>query len=236
MSEPLSRRHFLGASGLGVAAALAGPAATSALAAGSEVAGNVSPHRALELLMAGNKRWEKGRVTHPHQSLARREALRHQQHPFATVFSCIDSRAPPELVFDRGIGDLAVVRTGAQALDAGVVLASIEFAAAHLGTALVMVMGHQRCGAVRAAIQAIETGTKAPGHIQAVVDALRPAYRVAKKEHGDLVENMTRAQTRLTVKRIEADPLIKKLIRQGQVKVVGGYYSLDTGGVSLITK
>ena len=144
MSEPLSRRRLFTTSGLGLAAAIAGPGAASVLAAESARAATASPRRALKLLIDGNRRWVTGKVTHPHQSVARRVALRHVQHPFATVFSCIDSRVPPELVFDRGIGDLAVIRTGAQVLDEGIVFGSVEFAADHLHTPLILVMGHQR--------------------------------------------------------------------------------------------
>jgi carbonic anhydrase len=184
--------------------------------------------------MAGNRRWVTGRARHPNQSVNRRLALRNEQHPFATVFSCIDSRVPPELVFDRGIGDLAVMRTGAQVLDKGVVLGSVQFGPDHLGTPLILVMGHQRCGAVTATIEAIRSGHKAPGHIQSVVDALRPAYLVAVKQTGDLVDNMVRAHTKLTVKRLKNDALIKKFLSRGALKVAGGYYSLDTGAVSII--
>lgn len=194
----------------------------------------VTPKKALGLLRAGNRRWVEGRLAHSHQTVARRVALRHEQHPFATVFSCVDSRVPPEVLFDRGLGDLAVIRTGAQVIDAGVVLGSIQFSPDHLGTPLIMVMGHQRCGAVKAAIATIESGGTAPGHIPAIVDALRPAYEVAIKEEGDLVENMVRAQTRLTVGQLRADPLIDEFISHGNLDVVGAYYSLDTGAVSII--
>ena len=234
MSEPLSRRRLFTTSGLGLAAAIAGPGAASVLAAESARAATASPRRALKLLIDGNRRWVTGKVTHPHQSVARRVALRHVQHPFATVFSCIDSRVPPELVFDRGIGDLAVIRTGAQVLDEGIVFGSVEFAADHLHTPLILVMGHQRCGAVEAAIHTIQSGGTAPGHIQAVVDALRPAYDVAIKQTGDLLDNMVRAQTKLTVKRIRHDPLIEEFIHRGELIVAGAYYSLDTGAVSMI--
>jgi carbonic anhydrase len=216
--------------------AFASAAATDAFTAASHGAPTVAPGTALKLLVDGNRRWVNGRLTHPHQSVARRRALRHQQHPFATVVSCIDSRVPPEVVFDRGIGDLAVIRTGAQVLDEGVVLGSIEFSPDHLGTPLILVMGHQRCGAVTAAIEVIKTGTTAPGHIQAVVDALRPAYAVAIRQRGDLVDNMVRAQTKLAVRQIRNAPLIKKFISQGKLKVVGGYYSLDSGRVSIIAR
>jgi carbonic anhydrase len=235
ISEGLSRRHFLTASGLSVAAAIAAPDVAAAVAAEPTVAATVSPHEALKLLMAGNRRWVTGKVTHPHQSRARRRALRHEQHPFAAVFSCIDSRVPPELVFDRGIGDLAVIRTGAQVLDEGVVFGSVEFAPDHLHTPLILIMGHQRCGAVEAAIHTIQSGGTAPGHIQAIVDALRPAYHVAIKHPGaDLVDTMVRVQTKLTVKRVRRDPLIEEFIGRGKLRVVGGYYSLDTGRVSII--
>jgi carbonic anhydrase len=234
MSERLSRRRFFTTSGLGVAAALAAPDAAGVLGAEPGVAASTTPRHALKLLIDGNRRWVTGNVTHPHQSVACRVALRHVQHPFATVFSCIDSRVPPELAFDRGIGDRAVIRTGAQVLDNGVVFGSVQFTPDHLDTSLILVMGHQRCGAVDAAIHTIHSGGTAPGHIQAIVDALRPAYDVAIKQSGDLLDNMIRVQTKLTVKRIRHDPLIGEFIHRGELIVVGAYYSLDTGVVSII--
>jgi carbonic anhydrase len=234
MSKQVSRRWFLRSAGVGAAAAMAEPA--TAAASPHEPNSNVGldPKQALRLLIAGNRRWVTGRVTHPHQSVARRKALRHVQHPFATIVSCIDSRVPPELVFDRGIGDLAVIRTGAQVLDDGVVLGSVEFASDHLETPLILLMGHQRCGAVKAAIEVIESGGTAPGHIQSVVDALRPAYAVAVRKPGDLLDNMVRAQTRLAVARIRTDPLIHELVAHGKLVVHGAYYSLDSGVASII--
>jgi carbonic anhydrase len=230
MHSRLSRRGFLRSAGLGVAAAVSDPLALDALAAPPEP----TPRQALERLVDGNRRWVTGRMTHPHQSIKRRLELRHSQNPFATVFSCIDSRVPPELVFDTGIGDLAVIRTGAQVLDQGVVFGSIEFTPDHLGSPLILVMGHQRCGAVQSAAHLIHDGGSAPGHIQSIVDALRPAYAVAIKQPGDLVENMVRAQTRLTVGRLRADPLLKEFIHNGKLRVAGAYYSLDTGKASII--
>src|SRR5690348_7883827 len=111
-----------------------------------------------------------------------------------------------------------------------VVLGSIEFGpSAYPPARLIFVLGHERCGAVLAAIGVIQTGKPAPGHIQAVVNALRPAYQVAAREPGDLVENMVRAQTRLTVERLERDHLLRKLIENEGLKIVGGHYSLGTG-------
>jgi carbonic anhydrase len=221
-----------------VAAGLAGPAGAAAAltAAENPAAGRQpGPHEALRLLMQGNQRWASGKLEHPHQSAARRRTVAEHQDPFATVVSCIDSRVPPEIIFDRGIGDLFVIRTGAQALDNHVVLGSIEFGPNGYDSArLIFVLGHQRCGAVIAAISAIESGEPAPGHIQAVVNALRPAYRAAAGQPGDLVENMVRAQVRLTVRRLKEDELISELIAKHGLLVVGGRYDLDSGRVEII--
>ena len=234
MTKLWSRRRLLLSGGLGVAAAAAEPASHSPRPTGISPMNNGHPERAFGLLIAGNRRWVSGRVRHPHQSVARRKLLAHSQHPFATVLSCIDSRVPPELVFDRGIGDLAVVRTGAQVLDRSIVLGSVEFAGGLLHTPLILVMGHQRCGAVKSAIELIESGDTAPGHIQSVVDALRPAYAAAKDEPGDQLDNTIQAQTRLTVKALMSDPFLRDLIDLGKLRVHGAYYSLDTGAASII--
>src|SRR6266481_5599345 len=141
-----------------------------------------TPQGCWNLLERGNANWwVTGRhLLHPNQTPERRHAVAEHQSPFAVVLSCIDSRVPPEIVFDRGVGDLFVIRTGAQALDDLVVFGSVEFGPNGYGSArLIFVLGHQGCGAITAAIKSIESGVPAPGHIQAVVDALHPAYDVA---------------------------------------------------------
>src|SRR6185437_10642320 len=221
MSEEVTRRGFAGlAAGAGLlATGVSGP----------------SPQDALRLLMLGNRRWARGTAMHPHQSVPWRLHVSEHQEPFATVVSCIDSRVPPELVFDRGIGDLFVVRTSAQTLDDLVVLGSIEFGPVNYRSArLMVVLGHEKCGAVIAAIESIESGKPAPGHIKAVVDALRPAYRAAKPLPGDLVDNMIRAQVRLTVGRLKRDPLLRRVIADNGLLIVGGYYHLRSGAVDII--
>ncbi|HEY3906309.1 MAG TPA: carbonic anhydrase [Streptosporangiaceae bacterium] len=182
----------------------------------------------------GNQRWVTGDLEHPHQTVARREETSHHQDPFAVVFSCIDSRVPPEIVFDRGIGDLFVIRTGAQVLDRSIVLGSIEFGPNGYNSQLIVVLGHSECGAVIAAIGVFEGGDPPPGHIGAVVDALRPAYLVAKPEPGSLVDNMVRAQVRLTVAELKSDPLLAKLMVEKGLRIVGGHYDLFTGVVDII--
>jgi carbonic anhydrase len=229
---PLSRRAFVraaGVTGLGLTGALVPP--TSTLRGASAVPAATLPAAAadpLALLLAGNRRWVAGGPRHPHSSVARRRRVASGQNPFAVVFTCMDSRVPPELVFDRGLGDLFVVRTGAHVVD-DAVLGSVEFGPAELGTPLVFVLGHERCGAVIAAIDAFaHHGGHAPGHLQAVVDALGPAYQAAAGRPGDPVENTVRAQTRLTVARLRSDPLLR------DIRVVGGRYDLDTGQVELV--
>ncbi len=229
----LSRRRFIrnaGVAGLGATAGVAvGPVAVSEATESRPTTGQ----HALGLLLAGNRRWVTGRVRHPHQSIRRRMSLTQSQSPFAVVFSCIDSRVPPELVFDRGLGDMFVIRTGAQTVD-DVTLGSVEFGPEENGTPLILVLGHQRCGAVIAAINAIQNHGHAPGHIQAVVDALKPAYNVAIHQSGDLVDNMVRAQTKLTVALLKSDPVLAERVHAGELMIVGGRYSLDTGGVEII--
>jgi carbonic anhydrase len=224
MAADLSRRTLMRTAGVVAGLGAAGVAAGPAHAEPAPRDG----HAALYLLLAGNRRWMRGTPVHPNQSVQRREQVAGGQSPFAVVFSCIDSRVPPEVVFDRGLGDLFVVRTGAHAVD-DVTLGSVEFGPAELGTPLVLVLGHERCGAVIATIEAFaHHGGTAPGHIQAVVHALEPAYRAAVGRPGDLVENTVRAQTRLTVDRLRADPLLADRV------VIGGRYDLDTGRVDVV--
>ncbi|GAA2143021.1 carbonic anhydrase [Kitasatospora kazusensis] len=191
------------------------------------------PDEALQWLVDGNRRWVSGRLLHPHQTVARRLAVAAGQHPLATVFSCIDSRVPPEIVFDRGVGDLFVVRTAAQTND-GLIQGAVEYGAEEAVTPLVVVMGHQRCGAVTLAVDVLNNGTEVPAHLVDVVEALRPAYEAAAPLPGDQVENTVRAQTRLTVDQVRGDSLLAPLIAGHRTRVVGAYYSLDTGCVEFV--
>jgi carbonic anhydrase len=233
----VGRRGFLrGTGGAGLLAGLAAGGISGAVPArADDLVAPPGPAQALRLLMAGNQRWASGMAKHPRQSVAWRHQVAHHQSPFATVISCIDSRVPPEIVFDRGLGDMFVIRTGAQALDDRVVLGSLEFGPVNYPSSrLLFVLGHQECGAVAAAIRHIRSGVPAPGHIQAVVDALRPAYQVAKGQPGNLLDNMIMAQTRLTVRRLKRDPVLAKLVATENLTIVGGHYRLDSGVVRII--
>lgn len=192
----------------------------------------LSPAQAWARLEAGNQHWAAGALEHPDQDLARRRQVAAQQDPLATIVSCIDSRLPPETIFDQGIGDLFAVRTGAQTID-GLVTASIEYGPLENGTPLIVVLGHARCGAVTAAAHAIQDNQNLPGHLSAIVHLLRPAYHNAAAQPGDLIDNMVRAQISRTVRFLAQDAPLSALIDRGDLGLVGAYYDLDTG---LITR
>nr|AQT39456.1 putative carbonic anhydrase b-CA(1)-2 [Streptomyces sp.] len=157
------------------------------------------------------------------------------QEPFAAILACIDSRVPPELLFDTGLGDLYVMRTGGEAVGP-VVTGSVEYGPMTSGTPLVVVLGHQRCGAVEAAYKSIRDGKPLPGNLQAIVKALEPAYAQAVKEGGaDPVETMARAQVTLTATGLRSNQDLAPLVGKGALGVVGTYYSLDTGKVEVLS-
>lgn len=192
---------------------------------------NMSPQDALALLKKGNEAFVRGKPGHPDQGISRRAAVAAAQHPFAVIVSCSDSRVPPEIIFDRGLGDLFVVR------DAGnvvwdVEIGSIEYAAEHLGVRLVVVLGHKRCGAVSAAVQG--AGDEA-GHIGSILKIIAPAVDAVKGAPGDEIDNAVRANVTLVRDRLRGDePVLARMVKENKLKIVGAYYDLDTGAVEFI--
>ena len=145
---------------------------------------SVAPAEAISKLKEGNGRYTSGNLQHPGQTTERRTELANVQHPFAVIVSCSDSRVPPEIVFDQGLGDLFIVRVAGNVInDEG--LGSIEYAVDHLGSRLILVLGHQRCGAVQAAKETIAAKGKAPGHIESLVTAIKPAVEATAKKDLD---------------------------------------------------
>jgi carbonic anhydrase len=191
----------------------------------------VPPAEALSKLKEGNGRYTSGNLQHPGQTTERRTELAKVQHPFATILSCSDSRVPPEIVFDQGLGDLFIVRVAGNVInDEG--LGSIEYAVDHLGTRLILVLGHQRCGAVQAAKETIAAKGKAPGHIESLVTAIKPAVEATAK---DDLETTVKANVKVVVQALRSStPILKAKVDSGQVQVVGGYYNLDTGAVTFL--
>ncbi|MGV9563794.1 carbonic anhydrase [Streptomyces sp. NPDC003480] len=193
-----------------------------------------SPAAAFTRLMDGNRRWVSGDLQHPGRDPDRRQLVAQEQEPFGSILSCIDSRVPPELLFDTGLGDLYVMRTGGTAVGP-VVTGSVEYGPMTSGTPLIVVLGHQRCGAIKAAYDSFREGKSLPGNLQAIVRALRPAYRQAVREGGaDPVETMARAQVKLAAKDLRSNEDLAPLVDKGALAVVGAYYSLDTGKVDVL--
>src|SRR5213594_2971885 len=191
----------------------------------------VAPAEAIAKLKEGNGRYASGKLQHPGQTTERRAELTKDQHPFAVIVSCSDSRVPPEIVFDQGLGDLFVVRVAGNVIDDHG-LGSIEYAVDHLAVRLIVVLGHQRCEAVKAARDTIAAKTEAPGHIQSLVTAIRPA--VEATVHGDL-EATVKANVKDVGQALRlSTPVLKAKVDSGELRVVGAYYSLDTGAVSFL--
>ncbi|MDX3638791.1 carbonic anhydrase [Streptomyces sp. MB09-02B] len=193
-----------------------------------------TPWAAFARLMDGNKRWVDGKLQHPDRDPKRREFVAEEQDPFGVILSCIDSRVPPELVFDTGLGDLFVMRTGGQVVDA-VVTGSVEYGPMTSGTPLIVVLGHQRCGAIKAAYEAMRDGKELPGNLQAISEALRPAYEATSKDSDDPVDAMIRVHVKQTSAGLRSNKDLAPLVRKGDLAVVSAYYSLDTGRVEVLT-
>lgn len=249
MNSQLSRRALFA-----VAGATAGAAALSACGGSTQTGSTVTvtvpagvpittersrpditdPDTALAKLKKGNARFVTAQMQHPDQGPQTRLKLSQSQKPFAVVLSCSDSRLPPEVVFDQGLGDLFVVRVAGNIVDpAG--LGSIEYAVGHLGTPLVMVMGHENCGAVSATLEALQPPFEQPhGAIESLVTAITPAVEVAEGQQGDLLQNTIRANALQSRQEIMKSHELEGPLNSGALKVVTSYYNLKDGTVTFI--
>lgn len=231
----VARRGFLKlAGGAAVGFAVAGRAFADEAKRPPKPENVVSPDMALERLMAGNKRYVEG-VARRHDFKAEREALSTGQNPFACILSCADSRVAPEYAFDTGRGDLFVVRVaGNFASDDGI--ASFEYAVHALSTPLIMVLGHEACGAVSAAIKSIKDGTTLPGHLPVLVTSIGPAVKAVLDKPGDTLTNAIKENVRLNVEKLKsAAPILSKAVDDKKVRVVGALYDFASGRVELVT-
>lgn len=187
-------------------------------------------NQALQLLIEGNKRFAAMNATHPNQGKERRDEVKGGQKPFAVIVGCSDSRIPPEILFDQGIGDVFVIRLAGNIVD-DTALGSVEYAVDHLGTRLVVVLGHAKCGAVTAATQ----GGEAHGHIGSIVQLIIPAVEQARAKSGDLIDNSIKENARLVAATISSSkPILSKMVEDGKIAVVPAYYDIDTGMVELL--
>ena len=229
-SHFLERRAFLK---LGATAVLSWLMAASSLyqsAEAAEAAELPDPDAALQALLEGNRRFTQHHPQYPDQSQARLQEVAQAQHPFATVLSCADSRVPAELIFDQGIGDIFDIRIAGN-IATPEAIGSIEYAVVLLGTPVLMVLGHERCGAVTAAVK----NEALPGQIGSFVKAILPAVDRVKGQPGDAVDNAVIANVHYQIEQLKRSPLLTERLQSGKLKIVGGRYDLDTGEVKIIS-
>lgn len=193
----------------------------------------LSADAALARLKRGNDRFSHGHLKHPDQSVRRIHEVSAGQHPFAAVVACADSRVPPEIVFDEGLGDLFVVREAGHVAD-DATLGSLEYAVHHLGVPLIVVLGHEDCGAVGAAVEALEKHQRGEGHISALVKDIAPAVVQARHRHGgSLVHRAVASNVDLVVDQLSTShPFLAEAIEDHHLKIVGAVYHLEDGTVS----
>jgi carbonic anhydrase len=193
----------------------------------------LSPDAALDRLMKGNARYVEG-VSKRHDFTHEREPLRAGQNPFAGVLSCADSRIAPEYCFDTARGDVFVCRVAGN-FASDEIVASFEYAVQVLNTPLIMVLGHDACGAVDATAKSIKDGTTLPGHLPALVAAISPAVKGVQGEPGDMLDNAIRRNVMLNVEKLKtAAPILNTFVDNKKVRVVGGIYKLASGRIELL--
>ncbi|MFD0597168.1 carbonic anhydrase [Catellatospora coxensis] len=181
----------------------------------------------------GNRRFAEGRARHPHQQPRRQHQLAAGQQPFVITLGCADSRVAPEILFDQGLGDVFDNRVAGNIADE-VVTGSIEYALEHFRPPLVVVLGHERCGAVTAAVEAVTGPAPTLGHGGVLVRHLRPAVEKVVGRPGDLVANAVRANIALQIRRLHSSPLIAGWAQTHRLHIAGAVYDLDTGNVSFM--
>lgn len=188
-------------------------------------------------LVEGNKRFVTGNLAQKDLGESKRKELAKGQRPFAIVVSCSDSRVPPEIIFDQGLGDIFVIRVAGNVVDK-IALGSIEYAAEHLHTPLLIILGHTHCGAVTAAVDEEEKKGKAEGNIKAIVTKILPAVKKAKAKGGsreEIIDNAIKENVLLVKEEIEKkSPILRRLIKKGELKVVTAVYDIVSGKVEII--
>ena len=194
------------------------------LRAADPPAASVPADAALARLKEGNLRFTTSEVSNGKPTAARRKETAQAQHPFAIIVACADSRTGPELVFDQNLGDLFVVRTAGNLIDDHA-LGSIEYAVAHAGALLIVVLGHERCGAIEAALKS----DHAPGHIDSLVRDIQPAVKAAKGKPGDAMHATTTENARQVAAQVKAKAELGELAKD--VQIISAVYDLDTGKV-----
>ncbi len=187
----------------------------------------MTPDDALQALVKGNQRFSKDKSLHLDKTSERRQELVSKQAPFAIILGCSDSRVAPEIVFDQGIGDLFIVRVAGNVVGP-LELDSIEYSALYLNSSIIMVLGHEDCGAIKAVLAG---NTK---DIESVAELIQPAAEATQKQKGNRLENTIKTNIKMVADQIRKTPVLSALIAKKRLNVVEAYYSFHTGKVELL--
>lgn len=199
------------------------------------VATYLTPALAWRRLREGNERFVAGESSHPNQDASRRSSLVENQHPFAVIFGCSDSRLAAEIIFDLGLGDAFVIRTAGQVID-DAVLGSLEYSISALGVPLIVVLGHDSCGAVMATKAAVETGQMPTGFIRSLVERITPSVLTSLRNNQPDVNDMVVEHVKQTSRRlVDSSRVISAAIDSGRTAVIGLTYSLTEGGADFVS-
>jgi carbonic anhydrase len=238
----VGRRNLLKLAGIGGASIAASAVASGLIVSGEAEAQTaptntdkrpkpVSPEEALKKLLRGNERFVAGKRMNPNQSQLRLLETSIAQYPYASILGCADSRVPAEIVFDQGLGDLFVVRVAGN-VASQTAIGSLEFSSAVLGSQLIIVLGHAKCGAVVAAVK----GDPLPGRIGIFVEEIKPAVESVRQKTGDIEKNSIIANIQYQVRKLpETSTILGGLVKDGKLKIVGGIYDLGSGKVTIVT-
>jgi carbonic anhydrase len=190
---------------------------------------SLTPDLAVEELLQGNQRFSTHKMKQPNRGAFRLQEIAKGQKPFASILGCSDSRVPAEMVFDQGLGDLFVVRVAGNVATPEQI-GSLEYGTLVLGTKVIVVLGHERCGAVQAAVD----NKPVPGQIGSILARIKPVVIASKTQTGDLLKATTIANVKNQIKIVKSSPVITDLIKSGKLKIIGGFYDLDTGIVTQV--
>ncbi|WP_413173704.1 carbonic anhydrase [Anabaena azotica] len=230
-NKNLSRRNLLqlgtGLIGAGVAIGVGSNLVKPEVATAQNI---TDPDEALKALLDGNERFASRKRRYGHQSYSRLQEVAKGQKPFASILGCADSRVPAEIVFDQGLGDLFVCRVAGN-IAAPEEIGSLEYGSLVLGAKVILVLGHERCGAVSATLK----GEEVPGKIGSLLEAIKPGVEKSKDQPGDKLENACKANILVQIENLKSSPVLAELIKSNKLKIVGGYYDLDSGKVNLVS-
>ncbi|MDF2388100.1 carbonic anhydrase [Nostoc ellipsosporum NOK] len=232
MKSNVSRRNLIkfGAAAVGTGIVTAGVGSELVFPQKAVAKEELTPEQALQQLIEGNERFVKRQRKNPNQTFTRVIEVAKGQKPFASILGCADSRVPSEIIFDQGFGDLFVCRVAGN-IATPEETGSLEFGSLVLGSKVIMVVGHKRCGAVDATVK----GAQVPGQIATLLAAIQPGIESSLNQPGDKLENACKANILSQIRKLKTSPILSQLVSEKKLIIAGGYYDLDTGRVTIVS-